>query len=177
MKIPVYVSCPTELNNKQEAARVVIWTELQRLNLEPRTLGRTDYPVKHPLYEVLVMAHHCAGGVILGFSQFEAQLGILKKGTPSERNINVSTCFPTPWNNLEAGILYACGLPLLIFREEGITGGVFDPGVTDVFVHKMPLEIVSQDELDSLRQILLAWQTDVRMNYYGKYKHPRNKGQ
>ena len=176
MKIPVYVSCPTELNKEQEAARVVIWTELERLNLEPRTLGRTDYPVKHPLYEVLVMARHCSGGVILGFSQFETRSGTLKKGTPSETNINMPTRFPTPWNDLEAGILYACGLPLLIFREEGITSGVFDPGVTDVFVHKMPLGTVSQDELDSLRQILLAWQTDVRKNYYGKYKHPRNLG-
>jgi hypothetical protein len=177
VKIPVYVSCPTELNKEQESVRVVIWTELEQLNLEPRTLGRTDYPVRHPLYEVLVMARHCSGGVILGFSQFEARSGTFKKGTSSERNINVPIRFPTPWNNLEAGILYACGLPLLIFREEGITGGVFDPGVTDVFVHKMPLGTISQDERDSLKQILLAWQTDVRMNYYGKYKHPRNLGQ
>ena len=174
MKIPVYVSCPSELNYEQKMSRKTIWTELERLNLEPRTLGRTDYPVKHPLYEVLVMARHCAGGVILGFSQFEARSGTWKKCTPSKREINEPTHFPTPWNNLEAGILYASGLPLLIFREEGIAGGVFDPGVTDVFVHKMPVASISQDEQEALRQILLAWQTDVRINYYGKYRHPRN---
>jgi hypothetical protein len=32
----------------------------------------------------------------------------------------------TPWNQLEAGVLYALGLPLLVFREAGIEGGVFD---------------------------------------------------
>jgi len=29
-------------------------------------------------------------------------------------------------------------LPLLIFRERGISGDVFDHGVTDVFVHDIP---------------------------------------
>ena len=173
MKIPVYVSCPSELNNEQKMSREVIWTELERLNLEPRTLGRTDYPVKHPLYEVLIMARHCAGGMILGFSQFEAHSGTWKKGTPSEKEINGLTRFPTPWNSLEAGILYASGLPLLIFREEGVAGGVFDPGVTDVFVHKMPVASISRHKKETIRQILLSWQTDVRMNYYGKYRHPR----
>lgn len=173
MNIPVFVSCPSDLSNEQEMSRKIIWSELERLNLEPRTLGRTDYPSRYPLYEVLVVARHCAGGVILGFSQFEAQSGIRKKGTCYEREINEPTLFPTSWNNLEAGILFASGLPLIIFREEGISGGVFDPGVTDVFIHKMPSATIGQDERNALREILLAWQADVRMSYYGRYEHPR----
>ena len=46
---------------------------------------------------------------------------------------------PSPWNHLEAGILFGLRLPILIFRDTGITGGVFDPGVSDVFIHEMPV--------------------------------------
>lgn len=44
MKIPVFVSCPTSLSDVQEAARKAILRELDRANLEPRALGRSDYP-------------------------------------------------------------------------------------------------------------------------------------
>lgn len=46
--------------------------------------------------------------------------------------------FPSPWNHLESGILFGLHLPLLVFAEEGVSGGVFDRGVTDVFIHRMP---------------------------------------
>jgi hypothetical protein len=36
------------------------------------------------------------------------------------------------------GILFGLRLPLLIFKEDGIEGGVFDPGISDAFVHNMP---------------------------------------
>lgn len=173
MKIPVFISCPTDLNEEQKEMRNLIFTELERLNLEPRSLGSTDYPTKYPLLEVLVIAQHCAGGIILGFTQFETHSGIWKKGTESQNEIRTPIYFPTPWNNLEAGILYAIGLPILIFREEGITGGVFDSGVTDVYVHKMPRVNANKDELDAVKEIILVWQTDVRKNYYGQYRHPR----
>jgi hypothetical protein len=114
---------------------------LEELNLEPRALGRSDYPAEFPLREVFVIANHCAGGLILGFEQFQATSGTWKRGTKEERKVapKGSILFPTAWNHLEAGILFGLGLPILIFREDGISGGVFDNGVTDVFVHKMPL--------------------------------------
>jgi len=45
---------------------------LDEFNLEPGALGRSDYPAEFPLREVLVIARHCAGGIILGFEQFHA---------------------------------------------------------------------------------------------------------
>ena len=61
MKIPVFVSCPTALNPAQDAARAVLMQFLDELNLEPRALGRSDYPSELPLREVLLIARHCAG--------------------------------------------------------------------------------------------------------------------
>ena len=138
MKIPVFVSCPTSLNKIQEATRSTICRILDSLNLEPRALGRSDYPTDLPLREVLVIARHCAGGLILGFDQFTATAGVEKKGTKKERALCTAKPFPSAWNHLEAGILFSLNRPLLVFKEPAIAGGIFDEGVTDVFIHKMP---------------------------------------
>lgn len=166
MRIPVFVSCPTTLNSEQESAREAISKEFELLCLEPRALGRSDYPVDLPLREVYVLATHCAGGVILGFEQFCAQEGLFKRGTPEEKRINGGVSYPSPWNQLEAGILFGLGLPLLVFREEGIKGGIFDHGVTDVFVHRMPTAHMSAEKRQELREVFLKWQSRVRAYYY-----------
>jgi hypothetical protein len=166
VKIPVFVSAPTVLNAPQEASRRLILRELEYSGLDWRALGRSDYPTELPLREVLTIARHCAGGVILGFSQFRAKTGVWKPGTPEKKAIAAPVYFPTPWNQLEAGILFSLGLPLLVFRERSISGGVFDPGVTDVFIHPMPMASISAKDKKGLRAVFLKWQASVRSFYY-----------
>lgn len=166
MKIPIFVSYPTSLNAAQSASRELIINELKRLGLEPRALGRSDYPTQCPVREVLVIARHCAGGVVLGFSQFVAAGGTAKKGTEEEKRLQDDILFPTPWNNLEAGILFALQVPLLVFREDGISGGVFDPGVSEVFVHRMPQAPLAGKDKKALGEVFLKWQSSVRERYY-----------
>jgi hypothetical protein len=163
MEIPVFVSCPTTLSDKQEISRAIVMRILKRYSLEPRALGRSDYPTELPLREVLGIARHCAGGIILGFEQYRSFQGINKPGTADEQYENFSTSFPTPWNQLEAGILFGLRLPILIFKEESISGGIFDPGVTDVFIHPMP-----HDGTDgrALNAVFLKWQGNVQHKYH-----------
>src|SRR5262245_53838427 len=85
MKIPIFVSCPTSLNPKQESSRRALMRFLDEFNLEPRALGRSDYPAEFPLREVLVIAKHCAGGIILGFEQFHATSGTWKRGLGKDK--------------------------------------------------------------------------------------------
>jgi hypothetical protein len=168
MRIPVFVSGPTKLNRRQDSSRHRIMRELARLQLEPRALGRSDYPSDFPLREVFVIAKHCSGGIILGFRQFVATAGIWKQGTKEQRKIQPRKpeYFPTPWNHLEAGILFGLQLPLLIFREEPMRGGVFDEGVTDVFIHNMPPGDINRASLEAFREVLLKWSAKVREHYY-----------
>jgi hypothetical protein len=74
---------------------------------------------------------------------------------------------PSPWNHLEAGILFGLRLPILIFRDTGITGGVFDPGVSDVFIHAMPTVADTSSRKAALGDVFLKWQSEVRRHYYG----------
>lgn len=106
MKIPVFISCPSLLNANQEQCKNIIFEELEYHRLEPRTLGKSDYPTNLPLREVFVLASHCSGGIILGFEQFYAPKGVLKRGTEGEKQIDSGISFSTPWNQLETGILF-----------------------------------------------------------------------
>lgn len=150
------------------ALRGAILNLLDELEIEPRALGRSDYPAEFPLREVLVIARHCAGGVILGFEQIRVTAGILKPGTNKELPLRRRTLsIPTPWNQLEAGILFGLDLPLVIFRESEIFGGVFDNGVTDVFVHSMATARPTKSQLAEIKQVFLKWYARVSSKYYG----------
>ena len=166
MRIPVFVSCPTTLSPSQDACRRIVLKELERHNLEPRALGRSDYPTELPLREVHLLARHCSGGVILGFEQFYCGGGTWNRGAPEQKEDLAPVRFPTSWNHLEAGILFGLALPLLVFAEEGITGGVFDRGVTDVFVHRMPSPDIKAASKKGLQAVFQKWQANVRAHYY-----------
>ncbi len=165
-KIPIFVSCPTDLNTEQENQRNTIIKFLDELNMEAMALGRSDYPKDYPLKEIYVLAKHCAGGVILGFEQTYLESGFSKRGTTHESKIPSPISIPTPWNHIEAGILYGLKLPLLIFKEPAINGGIFDYGITDLYIHNMPNSSLSESEYKELKQVFLKWHGIVSSIYY-----------
>lgn len=166
-KIPVFVSCPTILNEEQDSKRQIIIDILEDLNIEPRALGRTDYPKDSPLKEVAIIAKRCSGGVIFGFEQLRVHSGVIKYGTPEEHIVDSLMLLPSPWNQIEAGILFGLKLPLLIFKEKQVSGGVFDIGTTDVFVHSFPSPI-SDGKKSEIKQVVQKWfaQVSIRHNEF-----------
>jgi hypothetical protein len=166
MKIPVFVSCPTSLSPSQEAARTVIIRQLEDNDLEACALGRSDYPTELPLREVLLIARHCSGGIILGFEQFRASGGLKKRGTPAEEPVNTPMPFPTPWNHLESGILFGLRLPTLVFREDGITEVYSIPAFqmfSFILCHHRRSKALRRM---LLRQVFQRWAGRVREHYY-----------
>lgn len=159
-RIPVFISCPTTLTKKQKELRKFLIDLIEDLNMEPRALGTSDYPKDYPLKEVAIIARRCSGGIILGFEQIRVLNGILKAGTPVEKEIKSPLLLPTPWNQIEAGILFGLRLPLLIFKEDGITGGVFDNGITDAFVHTFPDKLTDKKK-DEIKQVIQKWFGEV----------------
>ncbi len=165
MKIPVFVSAPTQLSRPQQNVYDGIVALLDSLNLEKRALGRTDYPTEAPLQEVLRLVKKCSGGLILGFVQNKAPKVTVRPGTDEEKVVH-DIAYPTPWNQLEAGIMFSARLPILVFREEGISGGIFDNGVSDVFINKMPSIKDIHSKSPTFSDVILKWQAEVRTNYY-----------
>lgn len=170
MRIPVFVSAPSSdnLNLDQEKSIVIIYKLVTRYKLEWRALGRSDYPNDLPLKEVLRMVKHCSGGIILGFEQFRSTRGERRRGSSKAEVINSDVLFPTPWNQLEAGILFSAGIPIMIFREPGIAGGIFDIGTSEVFIHPMPTAATPAEAIDDLDSVFQNWVARVRRRYYGE---------
>jgi hypothetical protein len=90
MRILVFVSGPSDLSPEQDEIRNAMLDILKDEMLEPRALGRTDYPLSLPLAEVCVIAGHCAGGLILGFEQFRATEGVRRYGARNANGDEVS---------------------------------------------------------------------------------------
>jgi len=166
MEIPVFVSCPTTLSQAQSSLRNSIIKILKKYSLEPRSLGRSDYPTQNPLQEVLAIARHCSGGIILGFKQFITDSGTWKPDTSEQEQVSGSICFPSPWNQLEAGILFSLKIPLLVFKEAEINGGIFDSGASKVFIHNMPINSITNEIIKQYEIIIQKWQGEVRKHYY-----------
>ncbi|MED3882809.1 hypothetical protein [Priestia megaterium] len=163
MYTDVFVSRPNNLNKDQEQIMLRIEQLLEGRGMRARTIGKTDFPNVSPMRAVEQLMRQCSGAVILGFPQTLIQKGISKPGTDNERNIG-DVLLPTPWNHIEASMAYMLDLPLLVIRNQGIEGGIFDIGTTGHFIHTFHLEKQEWIEKPSFLQPFNAWHKEVLTN-------------
>lgn len=135
----IFVSKPNALNPQQAEFWEAIKVLLTQKGLEYHCLGDTDFPNKAPLTAVKKLLRKCQGAIVLGLRQTHVISGVKKGGTPSQFELS-NAYLGTEWNHIEAGMAYMNDLPLLIIRENGVQGGVFDAGNTDLFIHQISLE-------------------------------------
>lgn len=159
------MSTPTSLSDRQETVRTWIVNLIRELDLEPRSIGVTDFTGEAPLKEAALLARSCYGGVILGFSLYKSDL-IVKKPHANEPAQLRNVSFPTPWNHLEAGLLFALRRPIVVFKEAGVEqSGIFGLGESGLFVHTLP----SPDDFDvayiRTKQVLNSWAVSVLDEY------------
>lgn len=122
-------------------------------------MGQTEYPNRAPIHAVQDRLETCDGAIILGLEQLHVIKGGDKPGSAEERTVE-DLHLPTPWNHIEAGIAIMLELPMLIIKEEGVDGGVFDVGNSDRYVHQATM---TTDWLDSeeFTQSLNAWHEEI----------------
>ena len=163
MKVSVFVSIPTTRSASQEAFYHSLKVMCAEVDLEFRTLGITDYPIETPFKEVLCLARHCSGGIVLGFSKIQISSYI---DSVTGKELKNTKHFPTPWNQIEAGMLYGLGLPLLVLCEPGIDGGIFDKGAAELYIHEIPTTMpMSLEKENSLGKIIRQFAQKVHAIY------------
>lgn len=134
----IFVSKPSALTEHQQGFWQQMSTRLKERSLRLRTLGTTDYSNVAPIGAVKELMNQCRGAVILGFAQMRVIEGVSKEGTEKQEALT-EKLLPTPWNHIEAGMAFALGLPVLVVKEAGVGGGVFDLGTSDRFIHEVTL--------------------------------------
>lgn len=160
MYIDIFVSRPNSLDGYQEITMQKIEDVLGARGMRVRTIGKTDFPNVSPMKAVEQLMRQCSGAVILGFPQTNIQRGISKLNTDSEKPIK-DILLPTPWNHIEASMAFMLDLPLLVIRDKGVEGGVFDIGVTGYFIHTFQLENQEWIEKPSFLQPFNEWYKEV----------------
>ncbi len=158
--VPIFVSTPSKLNHRQQAVYDAIAQTMREARLRPCTV-RSALPLQSPLTDVYKLARQCAGGLILGFRQ--AQSARLKRwpDTRFETEVAEAAYHPSPWNQLEAGILYSLGRPLLVLAEDGVGGGIFDTGAAGHVVHMLNVEAFDEAEEQRMCGLVAGWSLKI----------------
>lgn len=155
----VFISKPGFLNYQQQQYLNALLTRLEAEGINPQTLERTDYPQFGAIGEVQRLMSDCAGAVIVGFQQLEVRDGLWRPSTPEEKEVK-DQYFPTPWNQIEAGMAMMLGLPILVLCQPGVNGGIFDMSAGEHQVYRVP---VDEDwKAPSTLNSLTDWCSDVR---------------
>ena len=173
MQIPVFLSYSTPYSKEQEGFIETLKQTLETHCLYPRTLGVTDYDLEEPLVAVRRMMLECNGLITIAFRRFEIQAGTEhKKGAGKTLN---GQYFTSPWCHIEPAMAYQLGLPILVFREKGVTAnGILEKGVAGVYLPEFDLEDKnSYFDRDEAKEILGVWEGYVRAFNRAKGRPPR----
>jgi len=151
--IQIFVSRPSTLTPSQQAVWQLVEGTLETLGAEVVVFERSDYPPAGVLTDLRRVMVNCHGVIVLGFRQLEITAGRWRPDTPEERPVG-GAAEATSWNQVEAGIAAALGLPMFVVRDSGVTGGVFDIEDDKVSV---VVDLTHALERDQTKNSLQAW--------------------
>lgn len=77
MKIPIFLSVSSSVNDKQKKFLELMKSTLRRHGFEPRTLGETDYDWKGPLAGCRRLMLECNGLITVAFRRNKIERAIV----------------------------------------------------------------------------------------------------
>ena len=105
----------------------------------PHTVGRNTFSADAPLKTVTELLDKCSGTLVIALERSHFASGTEKRGGPKEITLT-DVKLPTPWNQIEAAMTYARGLPLMVVVEAGLKSeGLLERGY-DWYVQWVQLE-------------------------------------
>jgi hypothetical protein len=136
----IFVSVGEPTTDEQEQFVRAIEARLKSEGMEPCTVGRNFFDADSPLKTVVNLMDGCSGAVIIALERTFFPAGISRRGGTREASLS-NVKFATPWNQIEAGMAYSRGLPLLVIVENGIKSeGLLEPGY-DWYVQSVKPEL------------------------------------
>jgi len=160
----VFVSTPLKLGTRFMKGFERFLRVLESEELAARTLGKTDYPIKTVLDEVIALMDRCLGAIVLGYPQGRAET---KKGP---------FLLPTEWNQIEAALAYAKGLPLLAIHHPKVERGVFDRGTMASFLYEVDLGNPQWPTDDHIQGAIRTWKSRLPDRFLGRWGYREHDG-
>ena len=123
MRSPIFFSYPKPWSSDQVQFIERVGSYLKERGFEPRTLGVTDYDMDAPLRAIRRLMLESNGLVTVALSRIQVKRGTAKlrasDGELKDQAL-VDCWLTTPWAHIEPAMAYQLGLPILIFREQGV---------------------------------------------------------
>lgn len=166
--INVFISVGRPHKASQEKFLIKLERLLRKKGLCPMTLGRNSYNYKAPLAPVKLLMDKCNGAIIIGFERTHYLIGYDKQGSTEEQEL-LHRYLSTPWNQIEAGMAFQKGIPILIMKEKHLADyGILDPKLSDYYVLNIVLEKENIEFSKELIGMLDQWTDEVLQ--YSKQK-------
>ena len=159
MLTDIFVSRPTMITRTFEAEYAVVETWLRRKGYRARRVGADAYTMDAPLKGVMDLMKKCRGAIILGYPQYHVTASLSKGGKAEQK---MQAIFPTPWNQIEATLAFRRGIPVLVVAHNGVSGGIFDYGVTGEYVHATNLGRKDWHKDAGFQALFCDWEKRVK---------------
>jgi hypothetical protein len=177
VKYPVFLSCPKPFLRVQEEFLGKVEDKLRGNDLDPRTLGRSDYDMDAPLEGIRRLMVGCCGLIALTFRRTYIEKGTERPasdigGSAESRD----GCWLTsPYCHIEPAMAFQLGLPLLLWREQGVLAdGILDRGAIGISMPEFDLTGGVPDlDHGSWRQPFRGWVSRVEAVYRNRGAPPR----
>ena len=162
----VFISVGGTATAQQEDFVKLIEDRLRSENLIPSTIGRNNFSADSPLKAVKELMNECSGILVIALERTFFEQGIEKRGGLQETNLS-QIKFATPWNQIESGMAYGKGLPILVILENGIRAeGLLEKGY-DWYVMTTALNQQSLTTSE-FNGVLSSWKNKVEQYHINK---------
>lgn len=168
MKISIFLSVPKPHLQVQQDFLDQITRFLDGRGFSPRTLGITDYDMDAPLKAIRRLLLESNGLITLAFRRTRIDSAVTRPDADlpdcEEKQLS-DTWLTSPYCHIEPAMAYQLGLPVLIFRENGVApDGLLDRGVIGTFMPVFDTSTPADEYLNSteFNDILGKWEGLVR---------------
>ncbi len=153
----VFISHPTPYNKHQECFLSLINLELKRHGLNPTNLGKNNWNFQSPLIPIKKLMDTCVAAIIIGLERHHSYIGYEKEFSKNSKEL-IHKYSSSPWIQIEAGMAYQAGLPILVLKEDKVYAeGILDPQISDSFVYEFDLKKLQKKLSPELEQMINSW--------------------
>jgi hypothetical protein len=169
MGVHIFLSRAAPHTQAQERFLTDLRKTLRTRDLEPRTVGDTDFGAR-PLEEIRGVMMECNGLLSVAFRRLIIRNGEDRPGNQLAARIapvDPNTWLTTPYCHLEAAMAFQLGIPILVIVEKGVRQeGALEPGVLVMeppeFDTDPPPGSVNFFDRPKWRQLFATWEGHVR---------------
>jgi len=159
--INVFISHPSPYDKYQRNFLNLLEDKLKNHNLNPTNLGKENWDFRSPMKPIKEIMDTCKAAIIIGMERHHSYIGYDKEFSTDSKEV-IHKYSSTPWIQIEAGMAYQAGLPLLILKEKKVfPEGILDPLISEYFVFEFDIKEHQKKLSKEMEKIVFSWADHV----------------